>query len=91
MRTIICSFSGSLGELPRGKRAVLNALRVLSDDPRVSCFERGPDWLENLIQDLTQQGLVIEQDGVAYPWCRFNLTDAGRKMLAEQQAGEGEK
>lgn len=75
-------FSGSLGELPNGQRTNLHALRALSDDPRVSTFERGTGWLESLISDLLSQGLVIEDHTEAYPWHRFNLTDKGRAMLA---------
>ncbi len=87
---IVCSFSGSLGELPRGKRTVLNALRVLADDPRVSTFERGPRWLESLLHELVSGALIVEDKAELYPWHRYTLTDAGRRML-EQPAGEGDK
>ncbi len=82
----IDKFSGSLGELPKGQRTTLHALRVLADDPRVSTFERGDGWLESLIADLLSQGLVIEDHSEPYPWHRFNLTDKGRAMLAEGAA-----
>ena len=78
----IDTFTGSLSELPRGKRTVRNALRVLAADPRVSTFERGGAWLESLLADLQAQGLVQEDKSEPYPWHRFNLTDAGRQMLA---------
>jgi hypothetical protein len=81
-RMYIDCFSGSLGKLPRGRRTVADALRALAEDPRVSVFERGPGWLESLIDDLKAQGLVAEDHAEPYPWCRFNLTDAGRAMLA---------
>lgn len=86
-RMIVCSFSGSLGELSKGRRTVLDGLRVLADDPRVSVWERGPRWLESLLADLQAQGLVIEDHAEPYPWCRFNLTDAGRAMLAAAPGG----
>lgn len=83
-RIMLDSFSGSLGELPKGQRTVENAVRVLAADPRVSCFERGTAWLESLIRDVLRQGLAVECHAEPYPWCRFNLTDAGRQMLADR-------
>jgi hypothetical protein len=81
----IDSFCGSLGELPRGKRTMLHALQVLADDPRVSVFERGTGWLELLLHELQEGGLVAEDHSEPYPWCRFNLTDAGRQLLARHE------
>lgn len=83
-RVFLDCFSGSLGELPKGKRTTLDALRVLADDPRVSTFERGPAWLEALISDVLHGGLVVELDE-PYPWHRYRLTDAGRQMLASHE------
>jgi hypothetical protein len=83
VRVHLDSFSGSLGELPRGKRTTLDALKVLADDPRVSTFERGPAWLEALLSDLTFSGLIVELDE-PYPWHRYALTDAGKAMIAQQ-------
>ena len=80
-RILIDSFSGGLGDLPKGKRTVMDALRVLADDPRVSTFERGPAWIEALLSDLQFHGLVIEDKAEPYPWHRFKLTEAGRKMI----------
>lgn len=77
----IDNFSGSLSELPKGKRSMHNALRVLEQDPRVSCFERGTPWLERLLQDLVELNLVEEEKAVPYPWCKFHLTDLGRHQL----------
>ena len=79
------SFSGSLGELPKGRRTLVYALAVLADDPRVSTFERGVGWLESLLHELQFNNLVIEDKAEPYPWHRFNLTDAGRQMLAPEQ------
>lgn len=79
---VIDSFSGSLGELPKGRRALVYALAVLADDPRVSTFERGAGWLESLLHELQFNKLVIEDKAEPYPWHRFNLTDAGRQMLS---------
>lgn len=79
---VIDSFSGSLGELPKGRRTLVYALAVLADDPRVSTFERGAGWLELLLHELQFNKLVIEDKAEPYPWHRFNLTDAGRQMLA---------
>jgi len=84
-RVILCSFSGSLGELPKGKRTVQNALQVLAADPRVSTFERGTAWLESLLAELLGLGLVTEDHAEPYPWHRFNLTDEGRAVLAHKE------
>lgn len=80
-RIFLDCFGGSLGELPKGKRTVVNALRVLADDPRVSTFERGPAWLESLLSELLKTGLLIEDKTEPYPWHRYALTEAGRAML----------
>jgi len=80
----IDSFTGTLGELPMRHRNTISALRALSKDPRVSTFERGTWWLENLLRDLKAQGLIVEDHAEPYPWCKFDLTDAGRAMLAAQ-------
>ena len=84
---ILCNFTGSLGELPRGKRTALDALRVLAADPRVSTWERGTRWLESLLADLQAQGLVIEDHAEPYPWHRFNVTDKGQAMLKDAAHG----
>ncbi len=81
----IDSFTGSLGELPQGKRTTMQALQVLAADSRVSTFERGPRWLESLLDELRVAGLVAEDLAEPYPWHRFNLTDAGRAMLANSK------
>jgi hypothetical protein len=75
------SFSGALAELPPGRRTVADALRALSRDPRVSTFERGKPWLERLIRELLDAGLVVEDKAEPYPWHRFVLTEAGRAAL----------
>lgn len=77
------SFVGGLSELRRGKRTPHNALLVLAEDPRVSCFERGERWLESLLSGLVGLGLVVEEKGVAYPWCKFHVTDKGRDLIAK--------
>ena len=82
MRVHLDSFSGSLGELPKGRRTLVYALAVLADDPRVSIFERGVGWMETLLRELQSAQLVIEDHAEPYPWHRFNLTEAGRQMLA---------
>ena len=84
---ILCSLSGTLAELPRGRRTALDGLRALSTDPRVSVWERGTPWLERLIADMLQQGLIVDDHAEPYPWCRFNLTDKGRAMLAGTAPG----
>lgn len=84
-RMIVCSFSGSLSELPKRKRTLLNALHVLANDPRVSCFDRGSAWLESLIDEMKVCGLVIEDHAEPYPWCRFDLTNLGRALLANSK------
>ena len=84
---ILCSFSGTLSELPRGRRTALDALRALSTDPRVSVFDRGAQWLESMLHELIGCGWIVEDLSEPYPWCRFNLTEAGRAMLAGTAPG----
>jgi hypothetical protein len=86
----IDSFTGSLGELPKGKRTMMQALQVLAADPRVSTFERGPRWLESLLDELRAAALVAEDLAEPYPWHRFTLTDAGRAMLANSKTPNAE-
>ena len=81
----IDSFTGALAELPKRHRSLINALEALNQDPLVSCFERGTPWLERLLHDIQLQGLAVEDKAAPYPWCRFDLTDAGRAMLSAQQ------
>lgn len=76
------SFCGALAELPPGRRTVTDGLQALDRDPLVSTFERGAPWLERLIRDMVAEGLAVEDTAEPYPWHRFNLTDAGRQMLA---------
>lgn len=91
-RIFLCSFSGTIAELPRGRRTVENGLRCLASDPRVSVWERGTPWLERLLADMQHQGLIVHDHSEPYPWCRFSLTDAGRAMLAAAPSGAtGEK
>lgn len=87
MRVHIDSFSGAISELPKGKRTVLDGLRALSTDPRVSVWERGTPWLERLLADLQHQGLIEDDHTEHYPWCRFNLTDKGRAVLSGTAPG----
>lgn len=75
------SFCGAIGELKRGHRTVLDGLRALDRDPRVSTFERGATWLERLLHDLKSGGYV-EEVPEPYPWHRYAITDKGRALLA---------
>jgi hypothetical protein len=87
-RVIVCSFSGALADLPRGKRTTLDALQVLEKHPRVSTFDRSElPWLNRLLYDLLQQGLIFEMDE-PYPWHRYELLSAGRQMLAAAHTKE---
>lgn len=79
-------FSGSLADLSRGHRTKLDALRALAEDPLVSTFDRGTEWVEGLIGDLLSNDLIIEGGGVAYPWHCFVLTAEGRAMLAKEMS-----
>jgi DNA-binding HxlR family transcriptional regulator len=81
LRVHLDSFSGALSDLPKGQRTQENALRVLAADPRVSTFDRGPAWLEHLLSELKGNGLIVEEWGEPYPWHRYSLTEAGRRML----------
>lgn len=85
----IDNFIGSLGELPKGHRTLDNALHVLEQDPRVSCYERGTPWLERVLRDLEKLKLVEEEKAVPFPWCKFHLTDLGRQRLLEARSITG--
>jgi hypothetical protein len=86
MKAHIDSFSGRASELKPKERTVLKLLQALAADPRISTFERGTWWLENLLNDANEQGLIVQDKGEPYPWCRFDLTDAGRQALKDGKA-----
>jgi hypothetical protein len=81
---MLCSFSGALAELPRGKRTPLEALRVLQRDPAVSTLDLSENrWLLLLVRDMLTQGLIESRPDVGYPWLRYELTREGLAMLAK--------
>lgn len=80
------TFSGRAAEIKRGERTVLKLLQALAEDPRISTFQRGTWWLENLLHDAKRQGLIVEDKDEPYPWHRFDLTDKGRAMLKDGKA-----
>ena len=82
-RILIDSFTGALGDLPKGGRSIENALRALQTNPRVSTFERGPAWLESLIREMLSSGVIVNVPDEPYPWHRFALTELGLKVLKE--------
>ena len=82
-RIFLDSFTGSLGELKRGHRTILDGLRVLDRDPRVSTFERGSPWLERLINDLKTGGYITEDHSEPYPWHRYKITAKGRECMGQ--------
>lgn len=87
-RAIVCSFSGHLADLPKGQRTEAQALRVLSKHPRVSVWDMSETpWLCSLVQDMERAGLIEQDLAEPYPWCKFNLTDAGRAAI-QQSKGE---
>ncbi len=80
-RVILCSFSGVIAGLRRGRRTPLAALQVLEKHPRVSTFDLGEmPWLNRLLGDLLHQVLIVQVDE-PYPWHRYEITTAGRQML----------
>jgi len=83
------SFSGALADLPKDQRTSPKALHTLSQSPRVSTWDRSEHpWVDKMLRDLVDQGLITEAAGEAYPWHRYALTELGKKMLkAEAQEG----
>lgn len=80
-QAFIDTWSSAFSDLRPGDRTITNALRTLAQHPRVSTFDRsGPAWIDNLLRGLLQQRLIVEVKE-AYPWHRFELTDAGRAAL----------
>ena len=85
-RIFLCSFSGVLADLHKGKRTTENALKVLARDGMVSTFDLSEfRWLDRLVRDIEAQGLV-SREILGYPWWRFVLTDAGKAALAQAEA-----
>jgi hypothetical protein len=76
MRAIICSFSGSLSDVPRNKRGDEEfVLGVLRRDGRFSCFEASEHQklAETLVSLKTQGRIVYPKPQPAYPWCRVEV------------------
>lgn len=86
MRAHIDIFAGRASELKRGERTVHKLLQALAADPRISTFEMSNWWLSNLLRDATERGLIVEDKDELYPWCRFDLTEAGRAALKDGTA-----
>ena len=82
IRVHLDSFSGSLGELPKGRRTLVYALAVLADDPRVSTFERDKAY------DRVRRRLEQAQRGNASPDAIVVVGSIG-EAAGEQQAGDG--
>ncbi len=75
------NFSGSIIELPKSKRNIINALKVLALDSRISTFDFSEYiWLCNLIDKLKEKEYITEIDS-AYPWHKYQLTDKGKHKL----------
>lgn len=78
----IDSFSGAAADLPKGQREASDVLRVLLNHPRVSTWDMSETpWLCGRITELQRAGLVSDDKSEPYPWHRFNVTEAGRRLL----------
>lgn len=92
--TNVCSFATALDEIPARKRGDSRyVLTVLAGNPQFSCFAAS-EWprLAWTLDGLKDGGYMIyepDSKANAYPWCRIQLTDKGRKLIAEKAAREG--
>ena len=83
-RVFLDSFSGGAADLKKAQRNRDNVLGALDKDPRVSCFDLSEHhWLWSLIVELKTAGLINEVTE-PYPWNRYEITEAGRKVLEQQ-------
>lgn len=82
------SFSGSIGELkPKQRGDLKTVLRVLLKDPNVSTWDmddgkRYPLW--KTILKLEAMKYVVSVN-IPYPWHRYEVTEAGKKFLSENE------
>jgi len=82
----ICNFSGAAADLPKGKRTETDVLNALSKHPRVSAWDMSEtSWLRGCIAELKRRELIVSKDE-CYPWCRYELTDAGWEEMALQSS-----
>lgn len=102
---IICSFSAGLDDLKTHERTdPVAVLRVLHLAGRFSVFEAtANDAIARTMTRLCHKGCSIVRDGVrtdygrlietdnscGYPWTKVKLTEAGLRLLADGDKGDG--
>lgn len=79
----LCTFSVGIDELPRSKqRDAAEVLKILAANKRFSVFEATANNVIAKTMD-RMQGHYFTVTGGSYPWCEIELTEAGKKLLAE--------
>lgn len=72
----ICSFSGSVAELPENSRTESAVLKALKHDPRISTWDRADhyEWLDPILESLIEQGKIVDiTDQVQFPWHKYEV------------------
>jgi hypothetical protein len=81
---LLDSFSGSVTDLKRGNRTIMDFLAALNNDPMVSTWDMSEyKWVRDGVYSLKDNGLIVELNQ-PYPWPKYALTKAGRELLAER-------
>lgn len=76
------SFSGKVAYLKPTQRTEAHVLAFLAKFPRVSVWDMSElAWLRNIVNSLRRDGLIADTDE-PYPWCRYELTEKGKAVLA---------
>lgn len=81
-KTIICSFSVGLDELPVKQRTVPGILAFLKQAGHFSVFEAtSKPQIARILDNLFKRELIA-QTGGEFPWTNVALTEAGERALA---------
>lgn len=100
---IVCSFSSGLDELTRHQQGdVIAVLKTLKARGRFSSFEVSANQkIATLMTRLCHKGFSLVRNGVrtdygrlietdnscGYPWTKVTLTEGGKRLLADADAG----
>jgi len=79
-------FSGVVIDLPKKQRTPENVLACLSKHPMVSTFDMSDNrWLCKIIYAMVKCGWLKDKtEDVGYPWHHFEVTEEGRRHIANE-------